>query len=507
MSYKINVIEYFEESYKKYPQRIAVKEENKSISFEELHSRVLSYANYIKKTLGAKKSIIAVLLPKGIDSVIADLAILYSGNAYMNLDVKNPENRLNAILEQVNPNCVLTNNSIKKTLNQNVKVVNCFGENSFIQKNEEVDISFFNDLIDTDPLCVINTSGSTGTPKAVILNHRSFIDFIEAVRYEKLISDGEIIASLSPIVFDIYSFELCMLMCWGATICVVPEMFSAFPTKLVQFLQEEQISYIFWVPTIMVNIANLKLLDFFSLKKLRMIWFAGEVFPTAKFNYWRSKLEKCRFVNFYGPIEITLDCLFYEIKEKLDDNSPIPIGKPFRNTSVIVLDDNNKLVKDGEEGELCIRGSSLAMGYFGNKEKTKNAFVQNPLNSKYPEIVYRTGDIVSRNGDGNFVFRGRKDTLIKRMGYRIELTEIEHVVVSNLKIVKNCCVLYDSQSKDIILVYESDNQLDERIIQKQIMSVLPKYMVPTKYIHSYLLPRNTNGKIDRNALKNSLIGE
>ena len=126
MSYKINVIEYFEESYKKYPQRIAVKEENKSISFEELHSRVLSYANYIKKTLGAKKSIIAVLLPKGIDSVIADLAILYSGNAYMNLDVKNPENRLNAILEQVNPNCVLTNNSIKKTLNQNVKVVNCF---------------------------------------------------------------------------------------------------------------------------------------------------------------------------------------------------------------------------------------------------------------------------------------------------------------------------------------------------------------------------------------------
>lgn len=507
MSYKINVIEYFEESYKKYPQRIAVKEENKSISFEELHSRVLSYANYIKKTLGVKKSIIAVLLPKGIDSVIADLAILYSGNAYMNLDVKNPENRLNAILEQVNPNCVLTNNSIKKTLNQNVKIVNCFGENSFIQKNEEFDISFFNDLIDTDPLCVINTSGSTGTPKAVILNHRSFIDFIEAVRYENLISDGEIIASLSPTVFDIYSFELCMLMCWGATICVVPEMFSAFPTKLVQFLQEEQISYIFWVPTIMVNIANLKLLDFFSLEKLRMVWFAGEVFPTAKFNYWRSKLEKCRFVNFYGPIEITLDCLFYEIKEKLDDNSPIPIGKPFRNTSVIVLDDNNKLVKDGEEGELCIRGSSLAMGYFGNKEKTKNAFVQNPLNSKYPEIVYRTGDIVSRNGDGNFVFRGRKDTLIKRMGYRIELTEIEHVVVSNLKIVKNCCVLYDSQSKDIILVYESDNQLDARIIQKQIMSVLPKYMVPTKYIHSYLLPRNTNGKIDRNALKNSLIGE
>ena len=506
MSYHINIVEYFEENLEKFSERIAVQDTTGNITFKQLHDRILSLASYISNELHITNSVIGVLCPKSIESVVADFAIMYSGNAYMNLDVNNPPKRKEAIINQVKPACILSFSKYNFENVSNIRFINCFDVNYSLPEPSTYSFSALKDQIDMEPLCVINTSGSTGLPKAVVLNHRSFIDFIEAVRYEKLISDQEIIGSLSPIVFDIYSFELCMMACWGSTLCVITELYAAFPAKLFDYIKSQNVTYLFWVPTIMVNIANMNLLEKFDLSSLRMVWFAGEVFPTAKFNYWYTHLPNCRFANFYGPIEITLDCLFYEIKSKLEDSSPIPIGRPFRNTSVMVLDDENKLILDESEGELCIRGSSLAMGYYANKEKTSIAFVQNPLNTNYPEIIYKTGDIVSKRADGNYIFKGRKDTLVKRMGYRIELAEIEHVIVEKLKIVKNCCVLYNQMTKDIILVYEAEHPILPRDIQKQIMQILPKYMVPTKFEYLELMPKNANGKIDRNLLKEKYVG-
>ena len=153
------------------------------------------------------------------------------------------------------------------------------------------------------------------------------------------------------------------------------------------------------------------------------------------------------------------------------------------------------------EGELCVRGSSLALGYFRNPEKTAVAFVQNPLNADYPEVIYRTGDIVAWNEDGDLVFKGRKDTLIKRHGYRIELGEIEHVAVATLKLADNCCALYYPETQKIILVYEAPAQLDEKKLSQELARALPRYMLPNEYRHVREMPRNPNGKIDRLKLK------
>ena len=160
------------------------------------------------------------------------------------------------------------------------------------------------------------------------------------------------------------------------------------------------------------------------------------------------------------------------------------------------------MIKEGEEGELCVRGTSLAMGYYNNPEKTAAAFVQNPLNKAYPEIIYRTGDIVLKNSLGEFVFKGRKDSLIKHLGYRIELGEIEHVVVNTLKLVKNACIVYQFEKKEIILFYESEHEIETSNFRKSLLTILPKYMLPTRFVKLTELPRNTNGKIDRLALKN-----
>jgi acyl-coenzyme A synthetase/AMP-(fatty) acid ligase len=386
---------------------------------------------------------------------------------------------------------------IKPVLSETIQVVLIDHTHSFDESQENALLNRLKSLIDTDPYCIINTSGSTGTPKSVVLNHKSFLDFIGWSIDTLKIGNEEIIGSLSPAVFDIYSHEMCMMMSRGSSIVILPEQISAFPIKILEILKQENVSYIFWVPTIMVNIANMDLLSKIELPALKTVWFAGEVLPTKQYNYWHYHLPGAKFVNLYGPIEITLDCTYYIIDREFEDSEPLPIGFPCRNTSILILNENNRQCKPGEEGELCVRGTSLAMGYYNNPEKTSAAFVQNPLNTKYSELIYRTGDVVSMDECGMIMFKGRRDMLIKHSGYRIELGEIEHILVNSLQLVANGCVVYHQQNKEITLIYEAPNDIPSTEFRKRIGRILPKYMIPSKYIRMDKLPMNPNGKIDR----------
>jgi amino acid adenylation domain-containing protein len=507
---QINVIEYFIKTVALYTNKTAVIEGDKSISFKELQKLSIALAFDIVKQHDVINCPIAVYLPKTINTIVANIAITYCGNTYMNLDVKAPLERINNILNQVQPIILITDKNfieaIRPILTSSIYV--CFVDQEYLfnENQEEVLLQRLLTLIDTDPYCIINTSGSTGTPKSVVLNHKSFIDFIEWSIDILEIRNNEIIGSLSPVIFDIYSHELCMLMAKSSTMVLLPEHLSAFPIKILEILQKENVSYIFWVPTIMVNIANMNLFSKITLPNLKTVWFAGEVLPTKQYNYWHKHLPDTKFVNLYGPIEITLDCTYYVIDREFDDGEPLPIGFPCKNTSILILNENNQLCKNGEEGELCVRGTSLAMGYYNNPEKTAVAFTQNPLNTKYPEIIYRTGDIVTKDERGEIMFKGRRDTLIKHLGYRIELGEIEHIVVNTLQLVANGCVVYDYTNKEIILIYEGQEDIPVADFRRQIGQNLPKYMIPTKYFRVDKMPMNANGKIDRLKLNKQING-
>jgi amino acid adenylation domain-containing protein len=500
---KINIIEFFTETVNGHRDKVAFIDGNNSITFEELNNNAKLIANKIINLCACFNSPIGVYLPKCIESVASDIAITYSGNAYMNLDIKTPLKRIGNIISLVKPRVIITNTNLKEKIesiiSDSIFIINVdeYTENEVIPCNEYF-LNRLSSLIDTDPYCIINTSGSTGTPKGVVLNHKSFIDFMAQTFDEFEFSGKDVIGSLSPIIFDIYSYELCLLMAKGAIMVVIPDSYSAFPIKILQLLQTHHVSYIFWVPTIMVNIANMNLLQQIQLPDLRLVWFAGEVFPTKQFNIWRINLPQTKFANFYGPIEITLDCVYYVIERNISDDEPIPIGKPFRNTSILILDKSNNLINEpNKEGELCVRGTSLAMGYYNNPEKTAVTFVQNPLNNSYPEIIYRTGDIVFINNLGEIVFKGREDSLVKHMGYRIELGEIEHIIINSLKLIKNGCVVYNHQRKEITLFYSADKELSPAEFRKAIGTSLQKYMMPVVYIKLDELQINTNGKIDR----------
>lgn len=495
---KINLIEYFEETVKKHPNKVAVIDKDRAISFIDLRHQALSVASQFHFS----KKPIALYLNKSIESVYSDLAILYSGNFYMNLDIKSPSERIKNILDLIEPAAIITNNKFVKNIREiapaEIQVINIDEYDWNKEYDEKAIFNNLSKIIDTDPSCIINTSGSTGTPKGVVLNHKSFIDFTEQVNDIYHFSDHEVLGSLSPLVFDIYSFELCMLMANASTLVVIPDELSAFPAAILKILEEQKVSYLFWVPTIMVNIANLELFTKFKLPNLKTVWFAGEVFPTRQFNYWHYNLPHVTFANFYGPIEITLDCVYYTVNRDLKDEEPIPIGNTFRNTDILILDENNKLVTEQTiEGELCVRGTSLAMGYYNNPEKTAMVFVQNPLNHSYPETIYRTGDIVYINDRNEIVFKGRKDTLVKHMGYRTELGEIEHIIINKLKLVKNGCIVYNFAKKEITLFYEAEQEITSAEFRLKIGKELPKYMLPNVFYRLEKLQRNTNGKIDR----------
>lgn len=220
--------------------------------------------------------------------------------------------------------------------------------------------------------------------------------------------------------------------------------------------------------------------------------------PTKQFNMWRRRLPTATFANLYGPTEITVIAVYFVIEREFDDSEPLPIGKPCRNTDVLILNERDELVTGTEQGELCIRGTSLAYGYYNDPDKTAAAFVQNPLNKHYPEKIYRTGDLVHYNERGELMFDGRKDFQIKHAGYRIELGEIE-LATASLAEIKSACCVFDSDADKIFLFYVGE--LPEKILRQRLLELLPSYMVPSVYRRMNELPTNPNGKIDRNKLK------
>ena len=502
---QINVLEYFERgALTTCPQKVAVVDDGRQYTFADLERLAKSCAALILERVDTVRRPIAVFLPKSVETIVADLGVLYSGNCYANLDLKSPPERLKTILQNLEAPLIITTGA-------HAAAVRAAGvpdaqlllvDDAMSGRNPADEAALAGQrqqVIDTDPLCIIHTSGSTGVPKGVALNHRGTIDFMDWA-LERLQLDGsEVIGSLSPFYFDIYTLELFLCLAKGATIALIPERLATFPSTVIEFLAAQAVSFIFWVPTIMVNVANQDLLAQRKLEALRKVLFAGEVFPTKHLNYWRRHLPGALFVNMYGPIEISVDCTYFIVDRDFADDEKLPIGFPCRNTDILVLNERNEPASGEETGELCVRGSSLALGYWNNPERTASAFVQNPLNPHYPELIYRTGDLVSRNGRGELMFLGRKDFQIKHLGYRIELGEIEHAVLQ-VEGVRNACVVYQPARKEIILFFESDQDLSPATIRGRLGAFLPKYMLPTVFRRMEQLPRNPNGKVDRQRL-------
>jgi amino acid adenylation domain-containing protein len=507
---QVNILEYLENgAARNCPGKTAIVDGASQYTFAQLADFAQRCAALLIARADVVNQPIAVFLPKSAATIFADLGIVYSGNLYANLDVKSPPLRIKGILDLVGPVLIVTSSSLAPQLEAvGVSRDRLFFMEAIFEDGAPPDLGLLwkrlERVIDTDPLCLINTSGSTGIPKGVVLSHRGTIDFMDWCFQTFPFSGNERIGSLSPFYFDIYTLELYLCLAKGATLVLIPDQLPVFPARLMQFLAEQAISFLFWVPSIMVNISSHGLLEQFPLPALQTVFFAGEVFPMKHLNHWRRSLPGAAFVNLYGPIEISVDCTYFPVDREFADDAQLPIGFPCRNTDILILNEQGQQCAAEERGELCVRGSSLALGYWNNPEKTAAAFVQNPLNTRYPELIYRTGDIVYRNDRGEIMLVGRKDFQVKHLGYRIELPEIEYQAL-RIAGITNACVLYNKEKKEIALFYESNREdLTPAVIRRELASIFPKYMLPTAFHSMPELPRNPNGKIDRNGLSAAL---
>lgn len=501
---------WLDETARKVPDKLAFCDEQHSYTYRQVRELALSIAQGIRQQYGIRKAPVAIHMEKSAEMLIAYLGIAYSGNFYSPIAADMPLARIEKIMGTLQPKLIIAKEDRKDQIAW--KEMGYMGEVAVYEKLTAIEVveeeaaSYAKDIIDTDLLYVLFTSGSTGVPKGVAITHRGVIDYIDWVVKEFAITQEDSFGNQAPFYFDNSILDIYSCVKTGATLYIVPDGLFAQPVKLLEYLAEKKITTIFWVPSALIMVSKLKAFRNVDVSgTLKRVLFCGEVMPNKQLNIWRSYLPNLLYSNLYGPTEITDACTFYTIDREFSDEEPLPIGRPMPNTEILVLNDQNEPVKGSENGELCVRGTSLAVGYYNNPEKTKENFVQNPLNTAYEEKIYRTGDVVYYNEYGELVYVCRKDFQIKHMGHRIELGEIE-TAVSSLDAIDNCCCLYDDKKQKIVLFAESGNELlDKHFIADAIKELVPDYMIPNKVIRLEHFPYNLNGKIDRVVLKEKYL--
>ena len=443
---------------------------------------------------------IAIFIDKSIACLKAMFGILYSGNFYCVLDTTSPVNRIKTIIDTLKPELILTNSkNSAKLASFNLEVTTMNIDNLKPNLNNKLLKMVNAKRIDTDPAYVLFTSGSTGVPKGTIITHKSLIAYATWFKETFAINEKTIFGNQTPFYFSMSVSDIYATIISGATLNIIPKINFSFPLKLMEYLNDYKINTIYWVPSALSIVANLNTFEYSIPKYLKKVLFAGEVMPMPQLNIWRKYLKGAMFANLYGPTETTDICTYYIVKRKFKDNETLPIGQNCNNLEILLVNEEGKAAAKDEVGEIYVRGSFVGNGYYNNPEKTNLAFVQNPLNKSYPEIVYRTGDLGKYNKYNELEYLGRKDFQIKHMGYRIELGEIE-TNINALKGLTICATIYDLVNKKIVLFYEAQSLTEDDVI-KFINQKLLKYMQPNKVIRLAKMPYNANGKIDRVKLK------
>jgi len=513
-SKQITVLDIFEKTVEKYPDKVAIKDINGALTYSQLRSNAQKIGAAICYNLKGKRNCpIAVFIDKGCECLVTILGILYSGNCYVPMDIKTPLDRMQSILTTLESDIVIaTEESVghleKNGYQQPVWLYEgLLAENQEADDSEEILSDIRQKIVDTDLMYILFTSGSTGIPKGVAIRHRSVVDYVDAFTAEVPIGVEDVVGNQVPFYVDMSLKDIYMSLAVGATICVIPQKYFMSPKKLLTYLEDNGVTMLMWVPTAYSIVAQFDGLSKIKPSNLKKFLFSGEGMPISVFRYWSQAYPEAVRIQQYGPTEITGACTTYNVQREYQDGETIPIGKPFKNTGIVLLDEEDREVPVNQvdvPGEICVYGSCLAAGYYNNPEKTKEAFVQNPLIKAYPSKIYRTGDLAKWDAEGNLVFISRKDFQIKHGGRRIELGEIE-TAVDSIEEVKSSCCVHDGEQDIIVLFYTGD--FNEKELRTALKNKIPSYMVPGKYIQMEQLPKLSNGKLDRKTMTEIACGK
>ena len=499
------VLEYLENSTNNCSEKIAVIDENGKYTYKELTE--------LSKKIGTRltsyfepRNPVPVLMEKGKDTLATFFGAVYAGCFYVLLNPDLPKVRLEHIVNVLGSKNIVTDKVHEEIASEliNKEDILYIEDLKSIEVNEDKLKEIRESSLDLDPLYANFTSGSTGVPKGVLVGNRSVIDFIDNFTEIFNITEKDIIGNQAPFDFDVSVKDIYSSIAKGATLVIIPKRLFSIPAELLDYICNNNVTTLIWAVSALCLITTFHALDYKTPDTVNKILFSGEVMPIKHLKQWIEHLPNAMFVNLYGPTEITCNCTYHIVDKNLNYEK-IPVGKAFPNEQVFLLDENDKLITDLEvQGEICVKGTCLALGYFNNKEQTNSRFVQNPLNDKYIDMIYKTGDLGEYNKDGEIIFLGRKDFQIKHMGHRIELEEIERAMEKVEGVERSCCIFNEQKGK-IYGFYVGNIEKDEVI--KYLRENLPVFMIPNKLTQIDKFPITKNGKIDRKELAQILGGK
>lgn len=501
-----NVMYYLQQSAEKFGDKVAVIDEDRQCTYQGLRHISCNVAAYLMNR-NIKNRPVIVFMDKGLDTLYAFFGIAYSQNYYSLLNPDLPEHRLKQIKTIIETPYIITNRQLLS------RVVSLFPDTCVYLVEEMIEDQIydqrafnhvFQSTLDINPLYINFTSGSTGKPKGVVISHQSTIDFIDEFTKKMNISKQDRIGNQAPFDFDVSVKDIYSCLKTGATLVIIPKRLFSRPTKLIEYICDHEVTTLIWAVSALSLIYTFHGLQYKVPHLIKKVMFSGEVMPLKHLQAWQQALPEAQFINLYGPTEITCNCLYHILDKNRDYSDGIPVGKAFKNEEVFLLDENDRLIiEKHRQGEICVRGRTLALGYYNNEEETNRRFVQNPLHHYYPDVIYRTGDLGYLNERGEMVFCGRKDFQIKYQGHRIELEEIEKSALT-IDEIKQCCCMFDHEKQKFYFFYIGEIEKPELVAR--LKKILPAYMIPGRICRLDVMPLTKNGKIDRQLLLSQVTG-
>lgn len=509
---------------KQYPEKKAIVFGDESITYNDLDQLTNKIAALLIDNGIKSGDRVGIYVHKSIASIVSIFGILKAGAAYVPLDPNAPQARLGWIIDNCNIRITLTSHYKSKAINdlcdhcESLKTIIIVDDQGDLASGIKPEVIPFSAVTarkqESEPLIggttqdlayILYTSGSTGTPKGVSISHQNSLTFVNWVDDTLEVSSNDNFSSHAPLHFDLSILDIYVCCKVGGTLYPVPETLSMFPVRLSAWIARNRISVWYSVPSILSMMVLHGQLDQQDFSALKTLIFAGEVFPVKFLRQLMDFIPGADYYNLYGPTETNVITYYKTPKLDPDRTRPIPIGKCCENMDVFILDKDDEVVSEpGIEGELVARGPMVALGYWGDDEKTGEVFVPNHLQPSYKERIYRTGDLVMLDEDGNYIYVGRKDHMIKSRGYRIEIGEIEAVIYSHQEVKETAVIaipddLITNRIKAFIALKKKE-QLSASDIRMFCSEKLPKYMVPELIEFRDDLPKTSTGKVDKTSL-------
>ncbi len=487
------VLVYLDRQVQTRPDAAMFSDGRETLTFREVAARADRIGSALLRR-GADREPVLVFMRRSGAMIAAFFGVWRAGCFYVPVDAEMGESRIRSILERVNPRFAITDETAFPLLSLCGFTGEALDADALLCEpvDENALLCAAKKTLDSDPAYLVFTSGSTGAPKGVVGVHRALLDYTEQITKTLRSDETDVFGMQAPLYVDACMKEILSALKCGSSVVLVPKKLFLQPVPLVEFLNAHRVTALCWVVPALTLISALHTFDAVVPAYLRTVAFGSEVMPPKQLRIWKEHVP-ARYLNLYGPTECTGMSCFYEVDRDFADGERIPIGRAFDNTEIFLLDEAGRRA---DEGEIYIRGTCVCHGYYRDPERTKLAFVQNPLNSDYPETVYRTGDLGRISDRGELEFLGRRDDQIKHMGHRIELGELE-AAAKALDGVDAACAVFDRDKSLLGLVYTG--AIEKAALLSALKDKLPEYLLPKRTVRVESLPLTENGKTDRKA--------